>query len=99
MALAAVGLVMLALWHDEPWQIVVGMVVLGAGVPFTFAAIAKIIVDSVRPTETGGLDPSQAELYESLWRRHSSRLPFTGEPLSPVLCAELATAAAVASGP
>jgi EmrB/QacA subfamily drug resistance transporter len=53
MALAAVGLTMLAVWHDEPWQIVVGMVVLGAGVPFTFAAMAKIVVDSVRPTETG----------------------------------------------
>lgn len=53
MALASVGLTMLALWHDEPWQVVLGMIVLGAGVPFTFAAMAKIIVDSVRPTETG----------------------------------------------
>jgi EmrB/QacA subfamily drug resistance transporter len=53
MALASIGLAMLALWHDEPWHIVVGMIVLGAGVPFTFAAMAKIIVDSVRPTETG----------------------------------------------
>jgi MFS family permease len=53
MALASVGLTMLALWHDEPWQVVLGMVVLGGGVPFTFAAMAKIIVDSVRPTETG----------------------------------------------
>ncbi|SBT89649.1 Nitroreductase family protein [Streptomyces sp. DI166] len=53
------------------------------------------LLATVRPTETGALDPSQAELYEALWRRHSSRLPFTGEPLSPVLCAELATAAAV----
>jgi len=53
MALAAVGLTMLAQWHDKPWQIVLGMVVLGGGVPFTFAAMAKIIVDSVRPTETG----------------------------------------------
>jgi EmrB/QacA subfamily drug resistance transporter len=53
MALASLGLCLLALWHERPWQIVVGMVVLGAGVPFTFAAMAKIIVDSVRPTETG----------------------------------------------
>jgi len=53
MALAAGGLSLLALWHDRPWQIVLGMIVLGAGVPFTFAAMAKIIVDSVRPTETG----------------------------------------------
>jgi EmrB/QacA subfamily drug resistance transporter len=53
MALAAVGLAVLALWHEHPWQIVLGMIVLGGGVPFTFAAMAKIIVDSVRPTETG----------------------------------------------
>ncbi len=53
MALASAGLSLLALWHDRPWQIVVGMLVLGSGVPFTFAAMAKIIVDTVRPTETG----------------------------------------------
>lgn len=53
MALASVGLGLLALWHERPWQVIIGMVVLGAGVPFTFAAMAKIIVDSVRPTETG----------------------------------------------
>ncbi|HWQ23914.1 MAG TPA: MFS transporter [Gaiellaceae bacterium] len=53
MLLASIGLTMLALWHDEPWQIVLGMVFLGGGVPFTFASMAKIIVDSVRPSETG----------------------------------------------
>ncbi|MER3409896.1 MAG: MFS transporter [Thermoleophilia bacterium] len=53
MALASIGLSLLALWHDRPWQVVVGMTVLGAGVPFTFAAMAKVIVDTVRPTETG----------------------------------------------
>jgi hypothetical protein len=30
-----------------------GMLVLGAGLPMTFAAMAKIIVDAVRPSETG----------------------------------------------
>jgi hypothetical protein len=29
------------------------MFILGGGLPFTFAAMAKIIVDSVRPSETG----------------------------------------------
>jgi EmrB/QacA subfamily drug resistance transporter len=53
MAMASVGLVMFALWHDHPWQIVLGMIVLGSGIPFTFAAMAKVIVDSVRPVETG----------------------------------------------
>jgi EmrB/QacA subfamily drug resistance transporter len=53
MAMASVGLAMFALWHDHPWQIVLGMIVLGSGIPFTFAAMAKVIVDSVRPSETG----------------------------------------------
>jgi MFS family permease len=53
MALGAVGLAFLAVWHSEGWHIVVGMLVLGAGLPMTFAAMAKIIVDAVRPTETG----------------------------------------------
>jgi EmrB/QacA subfamily drug resistance transporter len=53
MAMGGAGLAILALWHSEPWQIVAGMLVLGAGIPMTFAAMAKIIVDAVRPTETG----------------------------------------------
>ena len=53
MALGGLGLAILAEWHAEPWQIVVGMLVLGGGLPMTFAAMANIIVDSVRPTETG----------------------------------------------
>ena len=53
MALGGVGLLVLALWHSSAWHIVVGMLILGAGLPMTFAAMAKIIVDAVRPTETG----------------------------------------------
>lgn len=53
MSLASAGVAFLALWHAEPWHIVAGMLILGAGLPFTFAAMAKIIVDSVRPSETG----------------------------------------------
>jgi EmrB/QacA subfamily drug resistance transporter len=53
MACGAVGVAMLALWHDHPWQIVVGTLILGGGFPFTFAAMAKIVVDAVKPTETG----------------------------------------------
>ena len=53
MALGAVGLAFIAVWHSEGWHIVVGMLILGAGLPMTFAAMAKIIVDTVRPTETG----------------------------------------------
>jgi EmrB/QacA subfamily drug resistance transporter len=51
--LAAAGSSVLAVWHDHPWQVVVGMFLLGAGFPFMFGAMAKIIVDSVRPQETG----------------------------------------------
>jgi MFS family permease len=43
----------LAEWHDEPWQIVVAMIALGVGVAFAFAAMAALITESVRPTETG----------------------------------------------
>jgi MFS family permease len=53
MAIAAVGIASLALLHDEPWQVMAGMATLGIGVPFSFAAMAKLIVDAVRPTETG----------------------------------------------
>ena len=53
MALGALGAGMLAIWHDRPWQVVVGMLSLGGGFPFTFAAMATMIVDAVRPVETG----------------------------------------------
>jgi len=53
MATAAVGITALTFFHDEPWQIVVGMAIMGTGVPLAFAAMAKLIVDAVRPTETG----------------------------------------------
>jgi EmrB/QacA subfamily drug resistance transporter len=53
MTIAAVGIALLAAFHDRPWQLVIGMLVLGAGIPFAFAAMAKLIVDAVRPSETG----------------------------------------------
>jgi EmrB/QacA subfamily drug resistance transporter len=49
----AVGVFVLVPWHDEPWQIVVAMLFQGLGIPMAFAAMAKLIVDGVRPTETG----------------------------------------------
>ncbi|MGE5691102.1 MAG: MFS transporter [Pseudomonadota bacterium] len=51
--LGALGFGILALWHDEPWQIVLGMGITGAGIPMSFAAQANVIVQSVRQTETG----------------------------------------------
>jgi EmrB/QacA subfamily drug resistance transporter len=53
MAITTVGIAMLAQLHDRPLQIVGGMIVLGAGVPLAFAAMAILIVSAVRPTETG----------------------------------------------
>jgi MFS family permease len=50
---AGLGIGIVALWHTSAWQIVLGMIVFGAGVPMAFAAMAKLIVDAVRPTETG----------------------------------------------
>lgn len=50
---SAIGIGMLAIWHAESWQIVVGVLVWGIGPSMAFAAMAKLIVDSVRPTETG----------------------------------------------
>jgi len=43
----------LALWHDHPWQILATMPLLGIGVGFAFAAMATLITEAVRPTETG----------------------------------------------
>jgi EmrB/QacA subfamily drug resistance transporter len=51
--LAAIGIAFLALFHAHPAEISVGMVFIGMGVPFAFAAMAKLIVDAVRPSETG----------------------------------------------
>jgi MFS family permease len=49
-ALAGLGL---AGMHDTPLHVVVAMVLLGAGVAAAFAAMAALITESVRPTETG----------------------------------------------
>jgi MFS family permease len=51
--LACGGAVLLALLHSQPWQISIAMGFIGVGVPFAFAAMAKLIVDAVRPSETG----------------------------------------------
>ncbi len=53
MALVAVAGLGLAAFHDQPSHLVVAMVLLGAGVAASFAAMAALITESVRPTETG----------------------------------------------
>ncbi|MFI8454708.1 Acg family FMN-binding oxidoreductase [Kitasatospora sp. NPDC085464] len=44
-------------------------------------------------TPAGAPVPGTEKLYEAIWRRHSSRTPFTGEPVPPAVLDELATAA------
>ena len=53
MAITGVGIAYIAVAHDHAWQIVLGNVALGFGIVLAFAAMATIIVSSVRPTETG----------------------------------------------
>jgi predicted MFS family arabinose efflux permease len=52
-ALACGSLVSLALWHDQPWQILLALFALGIGVPFTSTAAQHMVLSSVRPTESG----------------------------------------------
>jgi EmrB/QacA subfamily drug resistance transporter len=42
-----------AMWHDEPWQMLAAMPVLGIGVGFAFASMAVLITEAVHPSETG----------------------------------------------
>jgi EmrB/QacA subfamily drug resistance transporter len=53
MVLTGIGIAGLAVEHAHPWEISVWMAFIGIGVPFAFAAMAKLIVDAVRPSETG----------------------------------------------
>ncbi|MEU9552042.1 nitroreductase family protein [Streptomyces werraensis] len=52
-------------------------------------AIVRLAGSATRPTG------HRADLYEAIWRRHSSRLPFSGRPLAPYLRNELGEAARV----
>jgi EmrB/QacA subfamily drug resistance transporter len=53
MAILSAGALVLAAWHDRSWQIVAAMVLVGVGVAFAFSAMAALIAENVRPTETG----------------------------------------------
>ena len=44
---------MLALWNNQTWEILLALAVLGVGVGFAFAAMATLVTEAVRPTETG----------------------------------------------
>ncbi len=53
MLLVSISAASLTELHDKPWQILAAMPVLGVGVGFAFAAMATLITEAVRPTETG----------------------------------------------
>jgi MFS family permease len=53
MGLVAVAAFGLAALHEEPSHLIAAMVLLGAGVASAFAAMAALITESVRLTETG----------------------------------------------
>jgi EmrB/QacA subfamily drug resistance transporter len=53
MLLVAVGSAGIATWHAEAWQPALSFVLVGIGIGFSFAVMPKLIVDAVKPTETG----------------------------------------------
>jgi len=53
MILVAIGSAGIARFHAEPWQPALWFILCGVGVGFAFAVMPKLIVDAVRPTETG----------------------------------------------
>ena len=51
--LCAVGVGMIALWHTQPWQVLVGGGLVGIGLPFMTASAAKLLLDEARPGKAG----------------------------------------------
>jgi len=51
--LALLAFVLLAVAHSEHWQIYLASCILGSGVGFSFASMANLIVEAVRPDQTG----------------------------------------------
>jgi MFS family permease len=52
-AVSAAGYGLLAIAHAEQWQLYLGALLLGAGIGLSFAAIVNVVIENVRPTETG----------------------------------------------
>jgi EmrB/QacA subfamily drug resistance transporter len=50
---AAVSFVFLAAVHDDPWAIYVAVTLMGAGIGFSFASMANLVVESVEQRQTG----------------------------------------------
>jgi MFS family permease len=59
-ALLSLGAIMITLSflintfaHDHPWELIIGGILLGAGITFAFAAMANLIVEAVAQSEVG----------------------------------------------
>jgi EmrB/QacA subfamily drug resistance transporter len=50
---ACVAFAFLCVAHEARWEIYVGSALLGAGIGFAFASLANLIVEAVRPEQTG----------------------------------------------
>ena len=48
-----ISFLILAFAHDQPWEIYVAAGILGVGIGLAFASLANLIVEAVRPEQTG----------------------------------------------
>ncbi|MFJ2890154.1 MFS transporter [Streptomyces sp. NPDC087305] len=61
-ALGAVACAILALWHDQQWQIALVAGIFGLGIGLAFASMANLIVGSVPPEQTGAATGMNANI-------------------------------------
>jgi len=61
-ALGALACAILALWHDQQWQIALVAGIFGLGTGLAFASMANLIVGSVPPEQTGAATGMNANI-------------------------------------
>ena len=61
-ALGALACAILALWHDQQWQIALVAGIFGLGIGLAFASMANLIVGSVPPEQTGAATGMNANI-------------------------------------
>jgi len=61
-ALGALACAILALWHDQQWQIALVAGIFGLGIGLAFASMANLIVGSVSPEQTGAATGMNANI-------------------------------------
>lgn len=53
MVVGAASAAGLAAWHNQPWQVMIGMLVLGTGVGFSIGTSGTLVTQAVREQDTG----------------------------------------------